>query len=58
MKNLADILNGSEAATAKAQAEGFHIAGDRYVVTRIEDNRSIYARKVRHKQQRRSLDSD
>ncbi|KAJ9138890.1 hypothetical protein NKR23_g8162 [Pleurostoma richardsiae] len=46
MKALVDILSGSQAAVDKAHAEGIHIAGERYVVTRIED-RSIYARSGR-----------
>ncbi|OTA91676.1 hypothetical protein M434DRAFT_12996 [Hypoxylon sp. CO27-5] len=43
MKNLVAILNDTDGAVAKAQADGIHVAGERYVVARIED-RSIYGR--------------
>ncbi|KAI1265822.1 Profilin/allergen [Xylariaceae sp. FL1019] len=52
LKTLVDILaaaeneKGDQSAVATAQAEGIHIAGERYVVARI-DGRSIYARKGR-----------
>ncbi|EON96599.1 putative profilin protein [Phaeoacremonium minimum UCRPA7] len=43
MKNLVNILNSTGDAVDKAHAEGIHVAGERYVVTRIEE-RSVYAR--------------
>lgn len=46
MKNLADIAKGESAAVDKAHAEGIHVAGERFVVTRIDDG-NIYARQVR-----------
>lgn len=45
MKNLANILNASGDAVDKAHAEGVHVGGERYVVTKIED-RSAYCRLV------------
>lgn len=45
MKNLADITKGESAAVDKAHAEGIHVAGERFVVTRIDDG-NIYARQV------------
>lgn len=45
MKALVTALGGG-AATDKIWAEGIHITGEKYVVTKAED-RSIYARKVR-----------
>lgn len=45
MKNLADIAKGESAAVDKAHAEGIHVAGERFVVTRIDDG-NIYARQV------------
>lgn len=46
MKNLADIAKGDSAAVDKAHAEGIHVAGERFVVTRIDDG-NVYARQVR-----------
>lgn len=46
MKNIADIVKGESAAVDKAHAEGIHVAGERFVVTRIDDG-NIYARQVR-----------
>ncbi|KAJ8123527.1 hypothetical protein ONZ43_g550 [Nemania bipapillata] len=52
LKNIVTILaaaeneKGDQSAVATAQAEGIHVAGERYVVARI-DGRSIYARKGR-----------
>ncbi|KAH8764162.1 profilin [Diaporthe sp. PMI_573] len=46
MKNLADIAKGESAAVDKAHAEGIHVAGERFVVTRIDDG-NIYARQGR-----------
>lgn len=46
MKNLADIARGDSAAVDKAHAEGIHVAGERFVVTRIDDG-NVYARQVR-----------
>jgi argininosuccinate lyase len=51
LKNIVNILaaaadeKADQTAVATAQAEGIHVAGERYVVARI-DGRSIYARKV------------
>ncbi len=45
MKNLVDILNATGGAIDKAHAEGVHINGERYVVTKI-DERSFYCRQV------------
>lgn len=45
MKNLVAILTGNNEAVEKAHAEGLYVAGERYVVARIED-RSIYGRHV------------
>lgn len=45
MKNLADITKGVSAAVDKAHAEGIHVAGERFVVTRIDEG-NIYARQV------------
>ncbi|KAI1143019.1 Profilin/allergen [Hypoxylon sp. FL0543] len=46
MKNLVAILTNSGNAVDKAHADGIHVAGERYVVTRIED-RSVYGRQGR-----------
>ncbi|KAI0017270.1 profilin [Xylariomycetidae sp. FL0641] len=46
MKNLVAILTNSGGAVDKAHAEGVHVGGERYVVTRIEE-RSVYARQGR-----------
>ncbi|GAP90390.2 putative Profilin [Rosellinia necatrix] len=52
LKTIVAILAGAEnekadqKAVQTAQAEGIHVAGERYVVARI-DGRSIYARKGR-----------
>ncbi|KAI2465488.1 profilin [Annulohypoxylon bovei var. microspora] len=46
MKNLVSILAGNSGAVDKAHADGIYVAGERYVVTRIED-RSVYARQGR-----------
>ncbi|KAI2618851.1 profilin [Hypoxylon sp. NC1633] len=45
MKNLVAILTQSGNVVDKAHADGIHVAGERYVVTRIED-RSVYGRQV------------
>jgi hypothetical protein len=51
LKNIVNILaaaeneKGDQTAIAKAQAEGIHVAGERYIVARI-DGRTIYARLV------------
>lgn len=45
MKSIVNILGATGDAVDKAHAEGVHVAGDRFVVTKIED-RSIYARQV------------
>lgn len=50
MKNIIAILNETDkengTATTKAFAEGIHVAGQRYVATRVED-RHVYGRQVR-----------
>ncbi|KAI1489459.1 profilin [Biscogniauxia mediterranea] len=46
MKNIVGILSGNSDVIDKAHADGVHVAGERYVVTRIED-RSLYARQGR-----------
>ncbi|KAI1766211.1 Profilin/allergen [Hypoxylon sp. FL1150] len=46
MKNLVAILTQSSGAADKALADGVHVAGERYVVFRIED-RSLYGRQGR-----------
>ncbi|KAI0013123.1 profilin [Xylariaceae sp. FL0662B] len=46
MKTLISILNATGDAIDKAHADGVYVAGERYVVTRIED-RSIYGRQGR-----------
>ncbi|KAI1399115.1 profilin [Hypoxylon fuscum] len=46
MKNLVAILTGTGDAVAKAQADGVHVGGERYVVFRILD-RSVYGRQGR-----------
>jgi len=43
MKNIVAILAGTSDAVDKSHAEGVHVAGERYVVTKIED-RSLYGR--------------
>lgn len=43
MKALVNILNNTGDAVDKAHAEGVHVNGERFVVTRIED-RSMYCR--------------
>jgi profilin len=45
IKTAIAILNATGDAVDKAHAEGVHVAGERYVVTKIED-RSIYGRQV------------
>lgn len=44
MKTIVSALSGGAAKDA-LWADGIHVAGQRYVVTKAED-RSIYARKV------------
>lgn len=46
MKNIASIVSGNQAAIDKAFAEGLHVAGERFVLTK-NDEGSVYARKVR-----------
>lgn len=45
MKVIADIVSGNQAAIDKAYAEGLHVAGVRYVLTKTQDD--VYARAVR-----------
>lgn len=59
MKNIASIVSGDQGAVDKAFAEGLHVAGERFVLTKNDDG-SVYARKVRHlairrKQQRKGV---
>jgi profilin len=54
MKNLVAIISATGDAVEKAHAEGLHVAGERYVVTKIED-RSLYARKVGWKKEESSV---
>lgn len=42
---MAEIVAGLSGNVDKLYAEGLHVAGERYVITKAED-RSIYARKV------------
>lgn len=44
MKVIASIVAKDQAAIDKAFADGLYVAGQRYVLTRVEDN--IYARAV------------
>ncbi|XXG94423.1 profilin, required for normal timing of actin polymerization in response to thermal stress [Hypoxylon texense] len=46
MKNLVSIITKAPGAEDKAYAEGFHVAGERYVAFKIED-RSLYGRQGR-----------
>lgn len=46
MKNIVAILNATGDAVDKAHAEGVHVGGERFVVTKIEE-RSLYCRQVR-----------
>lgn len=48
MKNIAAIVTGDQAAIDKAYAEGLHVAGERFVLTKTDEG-SLYARKVRDK---------
>ncbi|KAK0764318.1 hypothetical protein N5P37_003717, partial [Trichoderma harzianum] len=43
MKTIADIVAKNEAAVTKAYAEGIYIAGQRYVLTRVDEG-DLYAR--------------
>lgn len=45
MKNIASIVTGNQAAIDKAYAEGIHVAGERFVLTKTDEG-SVYARKV------------
>ncbi|KAI1093633.1 Profilin/allergen [Rostrohypoxylon terebratum] len=45
-KNLVDIISKTAGATDKAYADGVYVAGERYVVFRIEE-RSVYLRQGR-----------
>ena len=44
---MQEIVSGLSGKADKLYAEGLHVAGERYVLTKAED-RSLYARKVRH----------
>jgi profilin len=44
---MQEIVAGLSGKVDKLYAEGLHVAGERYVLTKAED-RSLYARKVRH----------
>ena len=43
---MQEVVAGLSGKPDKLYAEGLHIAGERYVLTKAED-RSLYARKVR-----------
>jgi hypothetical protein len=43
---MQEVVAGLSGKTDKLYAEGLHVAGERYVLTKAED-RSLYARKVR-----------
>jgi len=43
---MQEVVTGLSGKPDKLYAEGLHIAGERYVLTKAED-RSLYARKVR-----------
>lgn len=45
MKSIVAILNATGDAVDKAHAEGVHVGGERFVVTKIEE-RSLYCRQV------------
>jgi len=42
---MQEVVTGLSGNVDKLYAEGFHIAGEKYVLTKAED-RSLYARKV------------
>ncbi|PNP52212.1 hypothetical protein THARTR1_07421 [Trichoderma harzianum] len=46
MKAIADIVAKKEGAEAKAYAEGLYIAGQRFVLTRVDEG-DLYARSGR-----------
>ena len=43
---MQEVVAGLSGKTDKLYAEGLHVGGERYVLTKAED-RSLYARKVR-----------
>ncbi|KKA28922.1 hypothetical protein TD95_002482 [Thielaviopsis punctulata] len=43
MKKISTILSGDEAAQSGAYSNGFYVAGERFVVTKVDD-RSLYGR--------------
>lgn len=43
---IKEVIAGLSGSVDKLYAEGLHVAGERYVLTKAED-RSLYARKVR-----------
>ena len=43
---MQEIVSGLSGKAEKLYAEGLHVAGERYVLTKAEE-RSLYARKVR-----------
>lgn len=44
---MAEVKNGLDGKTDSLYANGLHIAKDRYVLTKVEDdNKMLYARKV------------
>ncbi|KAI8965766.1 profilin [Daldinia sp. FL1419] len=47
MKNLSAILTKGNSAIDKALSEGLHVAGERYVVFRNEEERNVYGRQGR-----------
>lgn len=44
---MQEVVAGLSGKVDKLYAEGLHVAGERYVLTKAED-RSLYARKVRY----------
>jgi profilin len=42
---IQEVITGLSGKPDKLYADGFHVAGERYVLTKAED-RSLYARKV------------
>ncbi|KAF7914021.1 uncharacterized protein EAF01_000427 [Botrytis porri] len=45
-EEMAEVKKGLEGATDSLYANGLHIAGERYVLTKVEDdNKVLYARK-------------
>ena len=43
---MKEVVAGLEGRTDKLYSDGLHVAGERYVLTKADDNRNLYARKV------------